>query len=111
MYDIKISLKTIIDDLDKSLKSGCLFSALAFALTIPDICGKAKYKDLKTGERYRKWFDEYIGECEKEGATNHGDSKYMGMPYLSGELVYKLRCAFLHSGGIDVKKIYKIGRY
>ena len=106
IYDIKNSLKTIIDDLDKSLKSGCLFSALALALIIPDICGKAKYKDLKTGERYQKWFDEYIGDCEKEGASNHGDSKYVAMPYLYGKLVYKLRCAFLHSGGIDVEKTY-----
>lgn len=70
MYDIKNSLKTIIDDLDKSLKNGCLFSALALALTIPDICGKAKYQNIKLNEeRYRKWFDEYIGECEKESAT------------------------------------------
>ena len=114
MYDIKNSLEIIIADLDKALKNGCLFSALAIALTIPDICGKAKYNDLKTGERYRKWFDEYIGECEKEGATNHGDSKYEGMPYLSGELVYKLRCAFLHSGGANIENKYddfKLGNF
>ncbi len=71
MYDIKNSLKTIIDDLDKLLKNRCLFSALALALTIPDICGKAKYQNIKlNGERYRKWFDEYIGECEKNVQPN-----------------------------------------
>ena len=107
MYDNKNSLETIIYDLDKSLKCDCLFSALALALIIPDICGKAKYPDIKsTGERYRKWFDECIGECEKKGATNNSDPKYLGMPYLSGELIYKLRCAFLHSGGANIEKEY-----
>ena len=107
MYDIKNSLKTIIDDLDKSLKCDCLLSALALALTIPDICGKAKYPEIKSiGNRYRKWFDEYIGEYEKKVVTNEEGTKHLGMPYLSGELVYKLRCAFLHSGGANIEKEY-----
>ncbi len=75
MYTIKNCLEIILLDLENSLKNGCLFSSLALALTIPDICGKAKYPGLTCGERYKKRFDDYIGNCEKEGATDNGHRK------------------------------------
>ncbi len=95
------SLELIIKDINKSLDSECLFSALALALTIPDICGKILYPEKKTGVRYKLWYNEYIGDYEKSP-----DEKSRRMPYMSGELCYALRCAFLHSGDTDVAKEY-----
>ena len=107
MYERKSSLETIITSLETALETDCLFPALALALTIPDICGKAKYPEIgKVGERYCKWLDDYVGNYEKRGMTNKGNSKYAGMPYLSGKLVYKLRCDFLHSGASNVEGQY-----
>ena len=95
------SLELIIKDINKSLDNECLFSALALALTIPDICGKILYPDKRNGERYKLWYNEYIGNYEKSP-----DENSIGMPYMSGELCYALRCAFLHSGDVDVVKEY-----
>lgn len=36
-------LLSLIDDMNKALDNDCFFSALSLALTLPDICGKAKY--------------------------------------------------------------------
>lgn len=106
MYTIKNCLEIILLDLENSLKNGCLFSSLALALTIPDICGKAKYPDLMCGERYKKWFDDYIGNCEKECAMSSGRKINVMIPFLSGQLVYNLRCAFLHSGSANIENKY-----
>ena len=78
-------------------------SALITALILPDICGKAKYPEMEkqTKQRYIKWYDEYIGQYEKDTEDERG------MPYLSGELIYSLRCSVLHQGNpnIDGKKL------
>lgn len=41
------------------------------------------------------WYDEHIGKYEKPDDDTQ-------MPYLSGEVVYKLRCSFLHEGNPDI---------
>lgn len=58
-------LELIINDVEKSLDKDCLFSALALALTIPDVCGKISYPSKKPSDRYINWFDEHIGNYEK----------------------------------------------
>jgi hypothetical protein len=91
-------LQKLIDDMNKALDNDCFFSALSLALTLPDICGKAKYPADGNKKRYIAWYDEYVGDYEKcpgeEGK----------MPYLSGEVVYQLRCSFLHQGNPNIDK-------
>ena len=83
----------LIKEINQCLDNGCVMAGLSLALTLPDICGKAIYPESKPGERYIKWFDEYIGQYE------HNDEHMrLGMPYLSGELVYSLRNSILHQG-------------
>lgn len=92
-------IKELTWEITKCLKDGYYMVALISALTIPDICGKAEFPDLKnTGDRYKGWFDKYIGNHEKE---RHGET---GMPYLSGELVYSLRCSLLHQGNPNIQE-------
>lgn len=85
----------IIDDINKALDNNAYFAALALALTIPDICGKAEYPDASTGKRYKDWYNEYIGQYEKCPCEECQKNK---QPYLSGEIVYSLRNSFLHQG-------------
>lgn len=84
--------------MNKALDNNCFFSALSLALTLPDICGKAKYPKDGNKKRYIAWCDEYVGayeQCLGEEGT---------MPYLSGEVVYQLRCSFLHQGNPNIDK-------
>lgn len=88
----------LINEINKSLTSGCYMSALMVTLTLPDICGKAEYPNAnKQKERYTKWFNEYIGKYE------HSSLSPEEMPKLNGELVYCLRCAVLHEGNPNTK--------
>lgn len=91
----------LIREINYCLDNDCCMAGLSLALTLPDICGKAMYPDLKTSDRYIKWFDEYIGQYEHDE-----EHIRVGMPYLSGELVYSLRNSILHQGNpnIDGKK-------
>lgn len=97
-------IEKLVADINKALDHAAYFSALSLALTLPDICGKAKYPNSKVGERYIKWYDEYVGQYEKCPCEDCNEAK---MPYLSGEVVYSLRNCLLHQGtpNIDSSKI------
>ena len=86
-------LQRIIDEVRKSLDNECYIAALALALTIPDICGKAEYPAYRNKNRYTQWYDESVGYSEKLP-----DSYEKDMPYLSGEVLYSLRNMMLHQG-------------
>ena len=48
----------IVKEINICLENDCYISALGMALTLPDICGKAKYPQWKkqnVGLRYKKW--------------------------------------------------------
>lgn len=97
-------ISRLIDDINKALDAEAYMAALSLVLTLPDICAKAEYGDsLGNGKRYIKWFDEYIGQYEKPPIK----SGKVKMPYLSGEVVYQLRCSVVHQGtpNIDSNKI------
>jgi hypothetical protein len=97
-------MSQLINEVNKALEAECYFSALALALTFPDICGKAEYPQEKSGKRYKCWYDKHIGEYEQCPCEQYQDSP---MPYLSGEVVYSLRNSLLHQGtpNIDVDTI------
>lgn len=79
----------IIKEINTCLENKCYISALGMALTLPDICGRAKYPQWEkhdVGLRYKKWYDEYIGFREIPSGP-HSEK----MPYLNGDVVYSLR--------------------
>jgi len=83
----------LVQDIRKALENDLYLVALSSALTLPDICGKAAYPDESSSrKRYISWYDEKIGKYEK----NPEDKE--NMPYLSGEVIYSLRCSLLHEG-------------
>ena len=97
-------LLRLIDDVNKALDAECYFSALALALTLPDICGKAEFPQKRNRQRYISWYDEHIGKYEQCPCEQ---CQKAPMAYLSGKVVYSLRSGLLHQGtpNIDVKEI------
>lgn len=83
----------LVQDIRNALENELYFVALISALTLPDICGKVAYPDERSSrKRYISWYEEEIGKYEK----NPDDKE--NMPYLSGEVIYSLRCSLLHEG-------------
>ncbi len=95
----------IIEEVYVCLNSNCFLAALSTALTLPDICGKAEYGNIKIGERYKQWVDKYIAKYEK--SQNHLED----IPYLNGEVVYSLRNNALHAGTFDLHEKLNIQNF
>lgn len=87
----------LIQDIRKALENELYFVALSSALTLPDICGRVAYPTEKSSRnRYILWYDEEIGKYEKNPQDKDN------MPYLSGEVIYSLRCSLLHEGNPNI---------
>lgn len=91
----------IANEIEKSIENECYLGALTMALTLPDMCGKAEYPTLGVKARYTQWYEEYIGKYYRE-MSRSDDPEVADLPYISGELIYALRCDLLHSGTVDV---------
>ena len=86
-----------INEILQNLENGCYYSALAFSLMLPDICGNIEYPNEKSVyKKYVNWYNKYI---EKDETIFSPDSNGS---WLSGEVIYNLRNCFLHSGQISV---------
>lgn len=90
-------INRLIYEVNEALNHELYMAALCTVLTIPDICAKAIYPNLKNKQRYIKWYDENIGQYDR-------DKEDTVMPYLSGEVVYQLRCSLLHQGTPNIDK-------
>ncbi len=98
----------IIEEINIALDNDLYFVALNSVLTLPDICGKAEYPSEKTSDRYKHWYQKYIGEYEQEPEEKMRDS---GFPYLSGDVVYDLRCSLLHQGNPNLSNEKHINKF
>lgn len=88
----------LIQDIRRALENELYFVALSSALTLPDVCGKVAYPTEKSSrKRYILWYDEEIGRYEKSSKDKNN------MPYLSGEVIYSLRCSLLHEGNPNMQ--------
>ena len=92
-------VQRIVDDIRTALDNDLFFAALSTALTLPDICGKAEYpNESSSKKRYIDWYDKEIGRFEKNPCQTTDEE----MPYLSGKVIYSLRCSLLHEGNPNV---------
>ena len=106
----KLTILDTVEDIYRALEGKAYLSALALALTIPDILSKVEYPDEgKVGIRYERWINEfYLTEEEKKARTeklDKSDELTKVLNKLDGHFYYKLRCAFLHSGNNDVESM------
>ena len=99
-----IMIKRITDEISRCLSNDCHLAALALALTLPDICGKAEFPgEGSSKKRYIDWYEDHIGRYQREMSKSEKED-LADLPYMSGELVYQLRCSFLHAGDTDVDR-------
>ena len=74
-----------VESIQCSLKEQNWFGALLLALAMPDICGAIEDPNQGVGERYKKWFRQYLGD-------------QYAPELFSDEDCYYLRCSALHQG-------------
>jgi hypothetical protein len=97
-------LDKLIKEIMSSLDNKNYLSALALTLTLPDICGKIAYPEIRgVRKRYAQWYNEYIHKFENPDGMEDVDR-------FDGDAVYKLRCNFLHDGSSDIRE-YMRGKY
>ncbi len=93
-------VKQLINEINLALDNNLYLVALNTALTLPDICGKAEYPNEKSSKkRYINWYDNHIGRYE---INPENEKCGINMPYLSGKIVYSLRCSLLHQGNPNI---------
>jgi hypothetical protein len=97
-----------IEEVELNIRDERWQSALALALTLPDICGGIAFPDLvkkyrdgrvmldrqknptrDVGSQYIRWFDEYAAAFFKVSPEDEA-------PYICGERCWQLRCEYLH---------------
>jgi len=106
--DASFSFLHRIEEIELNIDDKRWQSALALALTLPDICGGIafpeivkKYRDGRVrmdrqnnptrdvGAQYIQWFNQYAAPYFKLEPKNE-------KPYISGERCWQLRCEYLH---------------
>lgn len=103
-------MKHLTESITKSIETNNWYSAIAVALTIPDICSKINDGTKTNRKKYAKWFDDYVGENYKTNysqnqlemvrkySTEQDYQNLLKGTLLSGNDCYALRCAYLHEG-------------
>lgn len=100
----------LTDSIKQSIQSKNWYSAIAIALTIPDICAKITDGNKSNASKYAKWFDNFVGdnyktnyskgqlEMVRKYSTEEDYQNLLKGTKLSGNDCYALRCAYLHEG-------------
>jgi hypothetical protein len=71
-----------VRDIHCAVDAGAVYSALALALTIPDICGAIEYpNEAAANKRYRDWFNAWCGFQQSQ---------------MTAADCWALRCTYLH---------------
>lgn len=91
-------MKRFINSIRLSLESANWYSALTTALTLPDVCGRLDTPNEGVGQRYKRWFSEWMLHNYKHEVGADREE----VTFLSGSDCYALRCSYLHEGGSDI---------
>lgn len=94
-------IEMLVNDVKTSIENEAFIAALNTVLIIPSILGQIAYPNLSKEEAYVKWYQDNIGTYDR----NPENEKTM--PYLSGDLVYKLKNAIQEDGNSIVTGQYK----
>ena len=94
-------VQQIISEVRTAIENDCYIVALMGALTLPDICGKSAYPELKVGAWYTKWCDTYVYPARTDIDKSVGNVD-CGITNVNGQIIYSLRCSLLHQGSSDI---------
>lgn len=112
--DVSFTFLDRIREIEENIEDGRFQSALALAVTLPDICGGIAFPELvkrgrdgrilrdrsgepsrDTGRQYSQWVDTYGAPFLKKDPADEA-------PYICGERLWQLRCEYLHQNkGFD----------
>lgn len=106
--DVSFTFLHRVEEIEWNVADGRWQSALALALTLPDICGGIAFPEIvkrhrdgrvkldrqknptrDVGNQYIRWFDAYAAIFFKLSPED-------AVPYISGERCWQLRCEYLH---------------
>ena len=86
-------MQQYLDSIKLSLETNNYFSAIAIALTLPDICASIEAEDNKTSrDKYCRWFNKYLVDKYTIFSTDRN------IVVFSAKECYATRCSFLHQG-------------
>jgi hypothetical protein len=54
-------MRPFLDELKATLDCGIWSPVVLGLLVIPDACGAVEYPQLGNGDRYKNWFNKYVG--------------------------------------------------
>lgn len=98
-----ITIKSIVDEINKSIEDRNYVSVLTMSLMIPDICSNYVGWINKDGKGYKNWYDKYV-YAYKEVPIVQLKKKYgKNIPKtydikFNGKACYSLRCSIFHEG-------------
>ena len=97
-------MRTLIEQVERSMQPGLYYLSLFGALAIPDIAGALDSDDGQAnGERYKAWYEEWVRPrfrgklLEKMPPEVRQYISGLQNP-LTGEACYLFRCSLLHQG-------------
>lgn len=76
-------MEELLKQIELALQAGLYWVALQSTLTIPDICGKIDYPNIRVGKRYIKWYDTNVKQSSD---------------FMTGKDCYGYRCTIIHEG-------------
>ncbi len=100
----------LIQEIRNCIASNNLRCALGMALTLPDMCSLVEFPELKneTGKRYTLWCEKYLFNQGYLPSLVVDHSKpceeWEKIRIIEPDMCYKLRCAFLHSGNLELNQ-------
>lgn len=88
-----------IKDIRKALSNKTYISAVALALTLPDICSQVENAIVKSSKNnYITWVNKHMPfDCFNSPFPGFKEQTF------AGNMCYSLRCSVLHSGSTDVE--------
>ena len=90
-------IEHLVNEIERCLKNDLQIAALTMALTLPDTCGKVYHPQASVSNRYTSWYDDHV-LAPKSELTEDTSKRFL----VSGNVVYKLRCAMLHESNPTV---------
>jgi hypothetical protein len=82
-------METLTSEIMNCLLNKLWYAALVLTLMLPDVCGALESKNGKaTRERYKAWFDAWVGKKYPAGTLNADE-------------MYYLRCGVAHQGKFE----------
>lgn len=107
MFDLpqtrSITIKSYIEEINKSIENKNYLSVLTMSLMLPDICANSVGWEKKDGKGYKKWFDKYVclynepPKAQLKSKYGKKIPKTYNMKF-NGKACYSLRCSILHEG-------------